>query len=259
MELNNFLLSIDEDGIAVFTANRPEKLNAMDATAWHELLTFFTQVNERPDVHAVIITGAGEKAFIAGADISALWEKTPANTLSSPAPLATRAIELCCKPVIAAVNGYAFGGGCEIAAACDLRIVPENAVFGLPEVTLGILPGAGGTQRLAKLIGVGRAKEMILAGKNIKAQEAVSIGLASQCVPLDTLLSAAKQTAKRMLAAGPISFQLCKKLLDASMSADLESGLWMECLSLAVTCGTQDKHEGVQAFLEKRLASFQGK
>ena len=249
------------DQIATVTINRPKALNALNTQTLTELRECFAGLEERKDVRVVILTGAGGKAFVAGADISEMVDATPAEgrAMALLAMETFNKLENMPQVTIAAVNGYAFGGGCEIAAACDLRIVSENAVFGLPEIKLGILPGAGGTQRLAKLIGVGRAKEMILAGKNIKAQEAVSIGLASQCVSLDTLLSAAKQTAKRMLAAGPISFQLCKKLLDASMSADLESGLWMECLSLAVTCGTQDKHEGVQAFLEKRPASFQGK
>ncbi len=258
-EYKNFKLEIDPDGVAVLTANRPEKLNAMDALAWEELYRFFTAAAVDECIRGIILTGAGDKAFIAGADVAALRTKTPANTLTSPAPLATAAIEACGKPVVAAVNGYAFGGGCEIALACDIRVISENAMFALPEIGLGVISGAGGTQRLARLIGMGRAKEVILMGRKLKAEEAVSFGLAYRCVAQAHLMEEAYKAVEKMLSKGPVAFQLSKKLIHASMSTDQMSGMMLEQLSLAVACGTEDKNEGVDAFLEKRAPAFSGK
>ena len=168
-------------------------------------------------------------------------------------------IETCSKPVIAAVNGYAFGGGCEIAIACDFRVVSENAIFALPETGLGLLPGAGGTQRLTRLIGMGRAKDVILLGRKIGAQEAVQVGLATKCVPQDGLMAEAQKMAAKLLAKGPVALRIAKRVVQASMSAGQDVGMLTEMLALSVLCSTEDKAEGVGSFLEKRTPNYCGK
>lgn len=256
MKTSNFLYEIDNEGIVVLTINRPELRNAMNDECWRELLSIMDQIDRMSEPRAVILTGAGDKAFIAGADLNNMIQKGSVDVLGGGGQKALDMIERCSKPVIAAVNGYAFGGGCEAAIACDIRIVSENARFGLPELSLGILPGCGGTQRLTRLIGLGRTKEMILTGRAIKPDEAVSIGLATKCVPLKSLLDEAKEIARSILKKGPIAVRLAKRIIQASTSVDQESGLLMEMLALSVLCGTEDKKEGVTAFLEKRDASF---
>lgn len=257
-EYQYFLLDVDETGIATLTVNRPEKMNALNNECWADFLSFFTAVDDDPDIHVIIVTGAGDKAFIAGADINALVEKKPVDCIRNNGQKALTAIENCSKPVIAAVNGYAFGGGCELSIACDFRLVSENAIFALPEVGLGILPGAGGTQRLTRLIGLGRAKEIILAGKKVKADEAVQIGLASQCVPQAELMAKAKKLAAKIMANGPVGVRLAKLVVQNSLSASQDVGMLMEKLALGLLCGTSDKHEGTSAFLEKRAPQFKG-
>ena len=180
MEYQNFKLEIDEQGIAVFTANRPEKMNALNDLSWAEMNQFFTWADKADEVKVIIVTGAGEKAFIAGADLNSLKTKKSTDCLGGAGQKALDLIQKCSKPVIAAVNGYAFGGGCETAIACDFRVVSEDALFALPETGLGLLPGAGGTQRLARLIGLGRAQDVILLGRKIGGPEAVQIGLATK-------------------------------------------------------------------------------
>lgn len=256
MEYQHYLLERSDDGIAVLTVNRPEKLNAMNGEAWRELEAFFAWAGRAPDVGVIILTGAGEKAFIAGADLNSLAEKQPADCLNNAAQDALNLIERCPKPVIAAVNGYAFGGGCETAIACDFRIVSEHALFALPETGLGILPGAGGTQRLSRLIGLGRAKEMILLGRKVGGQEAVQIGLATVCVPPDELMAAAKRMGAKLLERAPLATQVTKQVLHASMSSGSEVGLLLERLALSALCGTQDKQEGISSFLEKRKPHY---
>ena len=182
MELQNFKWELDSNGVGVLTANRPEKLNAMNDQSWREINQFFTWADTAPEVKVVILTGAGDKAFIAGADLNSLALKKSTDCLGGAGQKALNKIEQCSKPVIAAVNGFAFGGGCETAIACDFRVVSENAMFALPETGLGILPGAGGTQRLVRLIGLGRAKDVILLGRRIGGAEAVQIGLATRSI-----------------------------------------------------------------------------
>ena len=261
MEYNyqNYLVDIDEDGIAVLTANRPEKLNAMNEVSWAEIGDFAEKSAVDPDIKCVILTGAGDKAFIAGADIGMLAVKKPADCLSGGAQVPLSKIENSPKPWIAAVNGFALGGGCETAIACDFRICSENARFGLPETGLGILPGAGGTQRLSRLIGVGRAKEVILTGRQYKGEEAVQIGLASKCVPIEDLMAEAKKMAKKIIAKGPIAIQLAKRCVQISLSSSQEVGSFAEMLALSALCGTDDKNEGTSSFLEKRDPQFQGR
>ena len=257
-EYPDFLLDVDEQGIATLTVNRPEKMNALNNECWVEILDFFTAVDSDPDINLIIVTGAGEKAFVAGADINALVEKKPVDCIRNNGQKALTQVENCSKPVSAAVNGYAFGGGCELAIACDFRVVSENAIFALPEVGLGILPGAGGTQRLSRLIGLGRAKEIILAGKKVKAEEAVQIGLASSCVPQAELMAKAKKLASRVLANGPVGVRLAKLVVQNSLSASQDVGMLVEKLALGLLCGTEDKKEGTSAFIEKRRPKFKG-
>ena len=259
MELKNYLLEIDEKGVAVLTANRPEKLNAMNDLSWREIDQFFTWANTAGEVKAVILTGAGDKAFIAGADLNSLAAKKSTDCLNGAAQKALSKIEQCGKPVIAAVNGFAFGGGCETAIACDFRVVSENAMFALPETGLGILPGAGGTQRLTRLIGLGRAKDVVLLGRKIGGPEAAQIGLATKCVPQDQLMAEAQRMADKLLAKGPVAIRIAKQVVQASLSCSQEVGMLSEMLALSVLCSTEDKAEGVGAFLEKRTPSYSGK
>ena len=256
MEFKNFLLEIREDGIAILTANRPEKRNAMSAESWREMGQFFAWAHTADEVKAVILTGAGEKAFIAGADLNSLAEKNSANCLNNIGEEANNAIANCSKPVVCAVNGYALGGGCEIAVACDFRIVSENAVFGLPETSIGVLPGAGGSIRLARLIGLGRAKDMILLGKQVTGEEAVQIGLATKCVPREELLEEAIRMCKTLIGRAPIALRIAKYVINNSFSAGQEAATLMECLALSSLCGTQDKQEGLSAVLEKRKPEY---
>jgi len=258
MEFKNFLLEINEDGIAVFTANRPEKLNAMDIDSWNSILEFFTWANFAPEVKAIIMTGSGDKAFIAGADINSLAAKKVGDSFDNLAQRANNAIENCGKPVVCAVNGYAFGGGCEIAISCDFRVCSENALFALPETGLGILPGAGGTQRLARLIGIGRAKEMALLGLQYDAEKAVQCGLATKVVPQDQLMAEAYAMCKKLLKKAPLSTKVAKKAIHASFGSN-DLGMLIESLSLSALYGTEDKAEGCASFLEKRKPSYKGK
>ena len=258
MKFQNFLFDV-EGGIATFTANRPEKLNAMNDLSWKELGDFFSWADTAQDVNVVILTGAGEKAFVAGADIGSLASKKPADCLGAAGQKALLKIEQCSKPVIAAVNGFALGGGCEISLACDFRIASENALFGLPETGLGILPGAGGTQRLARLVGLGRAKDIILLGRKIKGAEAAQIGLATKCVAPDALIGEAKKTAAKLMEKGPVALRVAKQVIQASLSTSQDVGMLTEMLALAALCGTEDKQEGTSAFLEKRTPSYTGR
>ena len=259
MELQNFKWELDSNGVGVLTANRPEKLNAMNDQSWREINQFFTWADTAPEVKVVILTGAGDKAFIAGADLNSLALKKSTDCLGGAGQKALNKIEQCSKPVIAAVNGFAFGGGCETAIACDFRVVSENAMFALPETGLGILPGAGGTQRLVRLIGLGRAKDVILLGRKIGGAEAVQIGLATRCVPQAELLGEAKKMASKLLAKGPVAIRVAKQVVQAAASSSQETGMLTEMLALSVLCSTEDKAEGVGSFLEKRTPEYNGR
>ncbi|MEW4412064.1 enoyl-CoA hydratase-related protein [Clostridium sp. AN503] len=259
MEFQNFKLEIDEQGVAVFTADRPEKMNALDDVSWAEISEFFAWADKAEEVKVVILTGAGDKAFIAGADLNSLKLKKAIDCLGGAGQKALNRIQKCAKPVIAAVNGYAFGGGCETAIACDFRVVSENALFALPETGLGILPGAGGTQRLSRLIGLGRAQDVILLGRKIGAEEAVAIGLATKCVPQESLIAEAKKMAGKLIAKGPVAIRIAKQVVQASLSSSQEVGELLEMLALSALCSTEDKMEGVTSFLEKRTPEYRGK
>lgn len=254
----NFLFSI-ENNIALFQINRPDVRNALNLECWQEISQFIDDINSNDDVRVAIITGVGEKAFAAGADINMLKERSFVDALSGSAQSTLTKLENSQKPIIAAVNGYAFGGGCELALACDIRVVSHNAIFGLPELSLGILPGAGGTQRLAKLVGLGRAKDVILAGRTFSGEEAVNIGLAYKAVPQEELINAATDIAKNILAKGPLALRLTKQIINASMSTDTNAGQLLELLGYSLLVGSEDKREGIDAFFEKRKPNFNGR
>jgi len=254
------LLVNTKDRVATITINRPDKLNALNAQCKDELKDLFTNLKTNPDVDVVIITGNGEKAFVAGTDIGELasLDAEAGKDFASHGQSIFDQIQHLGKPVIAAVNGYALGGGCELALACHLRIASENAKFGQPEVNLGVIPGYGGTQRLSRLIGVGKAMEIILTGIQIDAQEALRIGLVNKVVPLSELRPTAESTAKAITAKGQLAVRMALKAINASMEMPLSEGLNVEASLFGECCNTQDAKEGVKAFLEKRKPEFKG-
>lgn len=247
-----------QEGIATVTIDRPQVLNALNATTLQELSDAFCALEQDSDIHVVILTGGGEKSFVSGADIS---ELVPLDAVSA-VPFAQRGqgvsnlIENLDRPVIAAINGYALGGGCELAMACDIRIASEKAKFGQPEVKLGIIPGYGGTQRLPRLVGKGKAMELILTGGMIDAREALRLGLVEKVVPPGTLMEAAREMAKAIIANGPLAVRAAKRAINRGLSMDLTSALCYEEAQFAASCASQDKNEGTAAFLEKRKAGF---
>ena len=249
------------DGIATLTVNRPDKLNALNAETVAEIDRAFRSFAEDADVRGIVVTGAGEKAFVAGADIGELAEMDPIGGIrvSRQGQETFRFIERLHKPVVAAVNGYALGGGLELALACHLRIAAENARFGLPEVKLGIIPGYGGTVRLPRLVGRGRALELILTGEMIDAAEAYRIGLVNRVVPQGELLAAAEALLGKILANGPIAVALALESVDHGYNTAADEALSLEAHLFGLLAATQDMREGMQAFLEKRPAKFVGK
>jgi enoyl-CoA hydratase/carnithine racemase len=247
------------EGVGFITINRPEKRNALNKQVTEELRRALTGFEEDARVKLVVFTGAGEKAFVAGADIADLRQRTMLDALSAGMQELYDRIEAFEKPTIAAVNGYALGGGCELAMACDIRVATENARFGLPETTLSILPGAGGTQRLARLIGKGRATEMILTGRMIDAGEAHSIGLVSQVVPRAELRESVIKTARTIISKGPLATRLAKLVIQAGFETDQRTGQIIERLAQAILFESEDKLEGTAAFLEKRDPNFKGR
>ncbi|HVJ49073.1 enoyl-CoA hydratase/isomerase family protein [Desulfitobacterium sp.] len=259
MNFETLLLSI-EDGVATITLNRPEVLNALNQHVYLELIQAAEQLANDDEVRAVIITG-GEKVFAAGADIRdmAMAGALDIALADRPSAKALEIIENMPKPVIAAIAGYALGGGCELSLVCDVRLAGENAKLGLPEITLGILPGAGGTQRLPRLIGAGKAKEMIFSGDFIDAQEALRVGLVNKVVPTEQLLAEAQRLAKRFAARGAVALRMAKSAIDEGLRMDLQAGLQYEHQCFSLLFATQDQKEGMEAFLQKRRPNFQGK
>lgn len=252
----NVLLTI-EGPLAIVTVNRPEKRNALDLPTVEEFHRALGEI-ERARCTVFIVTGAGDKSFVAGADINAIKSRRRADALAGINTRLMSAIENHDAVAIAAVNGFAMGGGCELALSCDLRIASENALFGLPEPTLGIIPAAGGTQRLPRVVGLGRAKEMILTGAKWDAKKALDFGLVSEVVPSSELMTAARAMARRIIALGPLAIRLAKQALNASANMPLQSGLVFESMIQAVTFESKDKLEGASAFLEKRKPNFTG-
>ena len=255
------LLYEKRDGIGYVTINRPEKLNALNDQVMADLAACFAGIADDAEVKAVILTGSGEKAFVAGADIGVLATQTPleGKERSLRGQRTLDFIENVGKPVIAAVNGYALGGGCELAMACTLRVAAENARFGQPEVKLGIIPGYAGSQRLPRLVGKGRALELILAGDPITAQEAYRIGLANQVVPQKDLMSACETLARKIMANGPVAVKLSIEAVNRGMETTQQEGQFLEATLFGLICSTADMKEGTRAFLEKRPAKFVGK
>jgi enoyl-CoA hydratase len=245
------------DRVATLTVSRPEVRNALDGDTVAEMHRALDEVRAARAT-VLIVTGKGDKAFVAGADISAIQKRRRDDALASINSRLMAAVEAHEAVSIAAVNGYALGGGCELALACDLRIASENAVFGLPEPTLGIIPGAGGTQRLPRIVGLGRAKEMILTGARWDARQALEAGLVSRVVPRAELMSAARAMAEQVLALGPLAVRLAKAAVNASAQMPLAAGLAFESTAQAVTFESRDKLEGTSAFLEKRKPRFTG-
>jgi enoyl-CoA hydratase/carnithine racemase len=247
-----------DDRLAVVTVDRPEVRNALSRQVLAELRDVLADLRERDDVGLVAFTGAGEKAFVAGADISQLRHYDLHTGLAAEMQRTFDVVEAFPKPTVAAVNGFALGGGCELAMACDIRIASENARFGLPETTLSVLPGAGGTQRLARLVGTGRAIEMILTGRFVDAAEAHAIGLVTAVVPADGLPGELRRLADQILAKGPLAVRLAKLVVRAGMDTDQRTGQVIEQLAQALLYTTADKAEGATAFLEKRPPTFKG-
>jgi len=243
--------------VATLTVSRPEVRNALDGETVAEFHRALADV-AAARATVLIVTGKGDKAFVSGADISAIRERGRDDALASINSRLMAAVEAHEAVTIAAVNGYALGGGCELALACDLRIAAESAVFGLPEPSLGIIPGAGGTQRLPRIVGLGRAKEMILTGARWDASKALAAGLVSEIVPLAELMAAARAMADRVLSLGPLAVRLAKAAVNASTQMPLGAGLAFESMAQAITFESRDKLEGTTAFLEKRRPRFTG-
>lgn len=260
MQYENILFET-ADRIAVITLNRPDKLNALNHDTLVELKDAIVAANDSADVDVVIITGAGEKAFVAGADIKELsaQDAVAGQRFALFGQDVFNAIEQSAKPVIAAVNGFALGGGCELALSCHIRIAAENAKFGQPEVNLGVIPGYGGTQRLARVIGPGLAAELILTGDMVDATEAHRIGLANRIVPRGEALQSAKDMAVKIAAKGQPAVRLALQALRCVPQMGLREGLSTEAALFGIACGTEDFKEGTAAFLEKRAPAFTGK
>lgn len=253
------LMLHQEGALLTVTFNRPAVRNALDPQTWAELRSVVREAKADESVQVVMLTGAGEKAFASGADIRAMRDRSQWEYFRSEAQDVLLELENLPKPVIAAVNGVALGGGCEVCLAADIRIAAEHARFGQPEVALGILPSAGGTQRLARLVGPGKAKELILTGEIIDAQEALRIGLVNHVVPAGELMAAAKAMAARILTKGPLAVGMAKLAINLGLNTDLASGLAYEKLAQTLLFTTADKYEGTTAFLEKRPAQFKGR
>ena len=260
MKFENLLFDVSS-GIARITVNRPDKLNALNDAVIAELGTAIDQVGRDGDIQGVILTGAGSKAFVAGADIGELSQQGPfdgkARALVGQGVF--RRIERSGKPVIAAINGFALGGGCELAMACHVRIASESAKFGQPEAKLGIAPGYGGSVRLPRLVGKGRALELLLTGQMIDAAEAYRIGLVNRVVPGDRLLEESEKMLKTMLENGPLALRVCIEAVDSALETTLDEGLLLEANYFGLLASTSDMREGMAAFLEKRKARFTGK
>ena len=261
MEYQSILLE-REQGIATLTINRPQALNALNRATMADLSAAIEELEGDNSIRCVILTGAGDKAFVAGADINELRAIAGA---AEGAEFAARGqallfrIENLNKPVIAAINGYALGGGCELAMACDIRMAADSARLGQPEVNLGIIPGYGGTQRLPRLVGKGRAKWLILSGDMISAQEALRIGLVDFVVPAAELMATARQLAQTVASKAPLSIAWAKQSINVGSETDLVTACAYEASQFGLVCGTEDRIEGTSAFLEKRPPQFKGR
>jgi enoyl-CoA hydratase len=251
----------NREGIRIITVDRPKVLNALNAQTVHEIGRAFEEARDDESVKCVILTGAGEKAFVAGADINELATMTPVTGAQTAerGQRVFRSIERFPKAVIAAINGFALGGGCELALACHIRIASENAQLGLPEVTLGIIPGYGGTQRMARLLGKGKALELILSGDRIGAAEAEKIGLVNRVVPAGELMSTAEDLARKIASRGPLAVRAAIEAVMSGSDMPFDEGQLLEATLFGLLASTDDMKEGMGAFLEKRKAEFKGR
>jgi len=251
----------NKDGILIITVDRPKVLNALNAQTVAEIGEAFEAARDDASVKCVILTGGGEKAFVAGADINELAQMTPitGKATAEKGQRVFRAIERFPKPVIAAVNGFALGGGCELALACHIRIASENAKLGLPEVTLGIIPGYGGTQRMARLLGKGKALELILTGDRIGAEEAERIGLVNKVVPADQLMAICEEMARKIATRGPLAVSAAIEAVMSGSDMAFDDGQILEATLFGLLASTDDMKEGMGAFLEKRTAEFKNR
>lgn len=250
-----------KNSIAYVTVNRPKVLNALNMATMEELRAAFTAIKDDSNVRVAIMTGAGEKAFIAGADIGELGKHgaVEGKEYTHRGQSVLDLIENLGKPVIACINGFALGGGCEMAMACTMRLASENAKLGQPEVKLGVMPGYGGTQRLPRLVGKGIAMQLLLAGEMITAHEAYRIGLVNEVVAASELIPRAEAIAQKIIANAPLAVQYVMEAVNKGMEMTLAEGLYLEATLFGVCCATEDKKEGTTAFLEKRPAQFKGK
>lgn len=260
MKFDNILYEV-KGGLLYLTLNRPDVRNALSPEMWRDIRTAVQCAGEDDSIQAVIVSGAGDKALASGADIKEIHDRDYLKMLRATASVSLKELEDLYKPVICAINGYALGGGCELAMACDLRIATRRSKFGQPEVNLGIMPGAGGTQRLSRLVGVGRAKELIYTGRIISAQEACAIGLVNKVTEdsPQALMAEAEAMAHTIMSKGPLAVQMAKLSIGLGCETDLNTGLMIERLAQTIAFSTQDRKEGTAAFLEKRPPSFQGR
>jgi len=256
--MSNIRIDVSES-IATLTFDRPSVKNALNRETVQECHRALDELEANPDVGVLVITGAGEAAFVSGADINDIRERNLADGLAAINSSLFARIERFSKPVIAAINGYALGGGCELALACDIRVAADTAKFGQPELGLGIIPGAGATQRLPRIVGMGWAKHLVLTGDIIDAKQAFEIGLVTAIMPASQLQVRARELAKRILKQGPLAARLAKLALNASARVDLDSGLLIETLAQSICYDSEDKNEGTTAFLEKRKPKFAGR
>ena len=257
--MESFVLREKKDSVGIVAINRPEVRNALNKEAWRQLGEAFAAFDADGEVRVIIVTGAGDKAFIAGADLNVLKTRTSVETFNGENQQIVTDIEMTGKPTIAMVNGFCLGGGLEVAMACDVRIACDDARFGQTELNVGILPGCGGTQRLSRLVGLSKAKELIFTGKLITAQEAERIGLVNQVVPKGELLAETLKMAESIAAKSPIVLKLAKAVINRGFESDLASGLQAELLAQSLVFSTDDHMEGIEAFLGKREAKFTGK
>lgn len=249
-----------KESIGVLTINRPEALNALNSLVLKELSLFLNQLDREKSIRCLIITGAGEKAFVAGADIKEISDLTPeqAQRFAETGQKIFRRFEVLSIPIIAAVNGFALGGGCELAMACDFIYASQTAKFGLPEVSLGIMPGFGGTQRAARLVGLAWAKELVFSGKHCSADEAMQMGLVNKVFDGPQLLEAAMETAKLISSRGPLAISRAKEVINQGFDVTIDEGMELERDAFGELFRSQDQKEGTRAFVEKRKPTFKG-
>lgn len=255
------ILYEDQDGIATLTFNRPKAMNALNGALLSEFEEALETLATNEEIRVLILTGAGEKAFVAGADISELatFDALQGKRFSEKGQRVIGKLQELAIPVIGAINGFALGGGSEIALACDFVYAAETAKFGLPEINLGIIPGFGGTQRLPSVVGPARAKEMIFTGKMITAQEALEAGMVNRVCPADALMDEVRETARTIAGKGKVSLRAAKQAVNRGLKADIETGCHIECDAFALCMASEDAKEGTGAFLEKRKPDFKGR